>query len=347
MSSSSTADAGDDVDDIVRDDGRHERTRNRIALLQMPVTYDKAANICTAREYIARACEKGAELCVLPEVWNSPYATAAFPDYAESLPDVGDGIEDGAMMDVVDDGHDCHVDDDDGRSRRRRPWGESSIFLMEIARATGMYVIGGSVPEMVVGGDGGEAADDVPRYYNTCLIVNPSGKIVGKHRKLHLFDVSVPGGIHFMESDTLERGDLGVTYFDVLPSGGSCKEEDVVGGEEGEDHGGGDGLGRIGVGIWYVSDAAPSSSFARVCLHTYHCTFCNPLPYRCESPTTMIPSSSSVFFFISRRGCFVFHFSSYPSPPYRFLILPYKKIATIYDSRNMPSCSPRSMTAAS
>eukprot|EP00804_Cyclotella_cryptica_P022947 CCRYP_014968-RA/>CCRYP_014968-RA protein AED:0.15 eAED:0.15 QI:0/-1/0/1/-1/1/1/0/131 len=27
---------------------------------------------------------------VLPECWNSPYATAAFPDYAEKLPDVGD-----------------------------------------------------------------------------------------------------------------------------------------------------------------------------------------------------------------------------------------------------------------
>ncbi len=29
------------------------------------------------------------DIVVLPEVWNSPYATQSFPVYAEPIPDVG------------------------------------------------------------------------------------------------------------------------------------------------------------------------------------------------------------------------------------------------------------------
>jgi predicted amidohydrolase len=253
-------DVGDDIENDVRRPRRRRRdiVRNRIALLQMPVTYDKSTNVRTAREYVAKAYEAGAEVCVLPEIWNSPYATSAFPEYAEFLPDVGDAIYD-----------ENDENDQNNEGRRRRSWGESSIFLMDVAKSTGMYVIGGSVPEKVVvvagGGEGREnhADDDDVRYYNTCLVVDPKGTVVGKHRKLHLFDVSVPGGIHFMESDTLTMGDLGPTYFDVISSG--RWKEDAIEDEEGEgggngggDRGGGEGLGRIGVGIWYVTDARAS-----------------------------------------------------------------------------------------
>jgi len=55
-----------------------------VALLQLPVSADKSTNLSTAREYVIEARESGASLCVLPEIWNSPYATAAFPDYAEA-----------------------------------------------------------------------------------------------------------------------------------------------------------------------------------------------------------------------------------------------------------------------
>jgi omega-amidase len=235
-------------------------------LLQLPVSADKSTNLSTAREYVIEARESGASLCVLPEIWNSPYATAAFPDYAELLPDVGDSIADdddvGGGVVVVVGGGDGD-DDDDRRRGRGSSWGESSQFLMEVAKSTGMYVVGGSVPEVVhhrrtaaaaaaaAGGDheeekeGRRTTATAPRYYNTCLIVDPSGRVIGKHRKLHLFDVSVPGGIRFKESDTLTGGDLGATYFDVV-----VPEEERGGGEEGGDGGG--GLGRIGVGIWYV-----------------------------------------------------------------------------------------------
>ena len=64
------------------------------------------------------------------------------------------------------------------------------------------------------------------KIYNTCLCINPEGTIVGKHRKVHLFDIDVPGGITFFESDTLSPGNT-LTAFDA-----------------------GEPLGVIGVGIW-------------------------------------------------------------------------------------------------
>ncbi|KAL3776129.1 hypothetical protein HJC23_011451 [Cyclotella cryptica] len=178
------------------------QVKNRVALLQFHVTYDKLQNIATARESILKARDSGARLCVLPECWNSPYATAAFPDYAEKLPDVGD--EDGAFASF-----------DNGE------YGPSSRMLAEMAKSTSMYIVGGSIPEISAG-----------KIYNTCLIVNPSGVIVGKHRKVHLFDVDVPGGIRFCESETLSAGE-GATCFDV-------DEEDTE-----------KGLGRVGVGICF------------------------------------------------------------------------------------------------
>ena len=56
--------------------------------------------------------------------------------------------------------------------------------------------IAGSIPER-------EIAGAKERLFNTCVVINPSGEIVGKHRKVHLFDIDVPGRITFKESDSL------------------------------------------------------------------------------------------------------------------------------------------------
>ncbi|KAL9190421.1 hypothetical protein ACHAXT_007632 [Thalassiosira profunda] len=178
--------------------GDIHQVQNRVALLQLPVTPDKHQNLQTAKDYVAKAHAAGARLCVLPEIWNSPYATSAFPEYAETLPEVGD-----SLANIGGEG-----------------WGVSSTTLMELAKATNMYIVGGSIPETCSG-----------NIYNTCLVVDPSGIIIAKHRKVHLFDVDVPGGIRFKESETLSAGE-GTTYFDVDANA------------EG-------GLGRVGLGICY------------------------------------------------------------------------------------------------
>ncbi len=50
--------------------------------------------------------------------------------------------------------------------------------------------------------------------YNTSYIFDREGKQIGKHRKVHLFDIDVKGGQTFKESDMLTAGDSD-TVFDT------------------------------------------------------------------------------------------------------------------------------------
>lgn len=77
-------------------------------------------------------------------------------------------------------------------------------FLSELARANHFYVIGGSVPER----------DEEGKIYNTSYIFDREGELIGKHRKVHLFDIDVPGGQYFKESDVLSPGKE-MTVFDT------------------------------------------------------------------------------------------------------------------------------------
>ena len=72
--------------------------------------------------------------------------------------------------------------------------------LSGYAKQYGIYLIGGSMPEKDV--------------YNTSYIFDREGKQIGKHRKVHLFDIDIKGGQTFKESDTLTAGDSD-TVFDT------------------------------------------------------------------------------------------------------------------------------------
>ncbi len=48
--------------------------------------------------------------------------------------------------------------------------------------------------------------------YNTAVVFDPSGCVVAKYRKIHLFDVKVPGGKRYFESDTISPGDSLKTF---------------------------------------------------------------------------------------------------------------------------------------
>lgn len=72
----------------------------------------------------------------------------------------------------------------------------SYAALSGMAAEAGVYLVGGSVPES----EGG-------KIYNTSLVFNPKGELIGKHRKIHLFDIDIPGKITFKESDVLTPGD--------------------------------------------------------------------------------------------------------------------------------------------
>ncbi|KAM3747227.1 hypothetical protein ACB098_05G019700 [Castanea mollissima] len=69
-------------------------------------------------------------------------------------------------------------------------------MLSEAACSHGITIVGGSVPES---NDG--------RLYNTSCVFGPDGKLKAKHRKIHLFDIEIPGDIAFKESDFFAAGD--------------------------------------------------------------------------------------------------------------------------------------------
>lgn len=76
--------------------------------------------------------------------------------------------------------------------------------LAGAARQHRIYLVGGSMPEV----------DEAGSIYNTCYIFDPQGRQIGKHRKMHLFDIDVSGGQRFRESDTLSSGNR-VTVVDT------------------------------------------------------------------------------------------------------------------------------------
>jgi omega-amidase len=73
-------------------------------------------------------------------------------------------------------------------------------LLSALARETNTYIIGGSIPEKV------EDGSTESKIYNTCLCFDKTGAITASHRKQHLFDVNIPGGVTFYESDFCEKG---------------------------------------------------------------------------------------------------------------------------------------------
>ena len=74
--------------------------------------------------------------------------------------------------------------------------------LSGVARDCGVILAGGSFPEL------GEDR----RIYNTCFVFNERGEQIARHRKMHMFDIDIPGGQHFKESDTLAAGDEPTTF---------------------------------------------------------------------------------------------------------------------------------------
>lgn len=83
----------------------------KLAVCQVSVTDDKDWNIDNAERMIRQAVEEGAQLVVLPEIFNSPYDTKCFSKYSEVFP------------------------------------GKTSNRMMSLAKELGIYLLAGSIPE--------------------------------------------------------------------------------------------------------------------------------------------------------------------------------------------------------
>ncbi|KAG6038771.1 hypothetical protein E4U41_003727, partial [Claviceps citrina] len=128
---------------------------------------------------VRRAAARGANIVVLPECFNSPYGCDFFPAHAETLLP----------------------------SPPTPQQSPSYHALSSMAADNNVYLVGGSIPEQ-------QQQDSPPRYHNTSLTFSPQGTLLGTHRKVHLFDIDIPGKMTFRESDVLSPGNK-ITLIDL------------------------------------------------------------------------------------------------------------------------------------
>ena len=147
-----------------------------LALVQLQPGEDARSNSSAAEAWMEQAMDTPGgnprpRLLMLPEIWNAPYDAARFADYAEPVPEPGNLLIDGPSP--------------------------SLAVVARLAKRHGVSVIAGSIPERGIAG----------QLYNTATVIDADGRLLAKHRKLHLFDVEIPGGIRFRESESLTGGD--------------------------------------------------------------------------------------------------------------------------------------------
>ncbi|NVN09941.1 MULTISPECIES: carbon-nitrogen hydrolase family protein [Nguyenibacter] len=142
----------------------------RTTVIQMAPGASLPDNIAEARRLIAAAVSADRpDLVVLPEIWSCLGGTAEVKfASAEELPPPG--APEGGV-------------------------GPLYRFLSETAHAHGITLHGGSI---------GQRCGD--RLLNTSLIFGPDGVERARYSKIHLFDITTPGGEGYRESDTYAPG---------------------------------------------------------------------------------------------------------------------------------------------
>jgi deaminated glutathione amidase len=70
--------------------------------------------------------------------------------------------------------------------------------LRELAKRRGLFIVAGSIPE---------AAPNPRMTANTSAVIADDGSIVAAYRKIHLFDVNIPDGARYAESEVVVPGD--------------------------------------------------------------------------------------------------------------------------------------------
>ena len=133
----------------------------RVAAVQMTSTADKSDNLSTANRLIREAAGQGAELVVLPELFNCLGPPETIIAGAEPVP------------------------------------GPTSELMGGLAAECQITLVAGSIAEQ---------ADD-QKICNSSLVFGPNGKLLNNYRKLHLFDIDLPGTVTFRESDFMSPGE--------------------------------------------------------------------------------------------------------------------------------------------
>ena len=139
-----------------------ERTRWKVAAIQMTSTTDVGSNVKKAVRLVRRAAGSGAALVALPENFAYLRSEGAPVAFRESL--------DGPLV---------------------------ATFREEAAKL-GCHLLLGSIPERI---------PRSPRVHNSSVLIGPDGDLLAVYRKLHLFDIDLPGRFTLRESRSVAPGD--------------------------------------------------------------------------------------------------------------------------------------------
>ena len=139
-----------------------------VAAVQMCSTHDLSSNLVRARELVQEAASRGAQLIGLPE--NFAYLGSDKDHRLEIAESLDGGGTEGPIL----------------------------SGMRALARECGAWLLLGGFPEKVAGATG--------KLGNTSVLLDATGAVRARYRKIHLFDVEIPGGHQFRESDTVAPG---------------------------------------------------------------------------------------------------------------------------------------------
>ena len=127
-------------------------------------------------------------------------------DYEATMEKAAEMIRDasaaGAKIAVLPEMFSCPYDREYFRLFASRGHEDTCRRLSSLARDNRLVLVGGSVPEV-----------EGERLYNSCFVYGPDGELLARHRKIHLFDVDLPG-MRFHESHSFSPGS-DITVFDT------------------------------------------------------------------------------------------------------------------------------------
>ncbi|HYV68374.1 MAG TPA: nitrilase-related carbon-nitrogen hydrolase, partial [Myxococcales bacterium] len=130
------------------------------AAIQMSAGPVRAENEKKALSLLDRACETGARLLGLPEMWEHVGPAAQKREFAGTLE------------------------------------GPQLARVRELCARRSVWCLAGSIAERAEDG----------RVHNTAVLIDPQGGIAASYRKLHLFDVDIPDGARYRESEAIAPG---------------------------------------------------------------------------------------------------------------------------------------------
>jgi predicted amidohydrolase len=141
----------------------------KVAAAQLTSTDDVETNLAVCADLVARAADQGASMVVLPECF------AYLSRREEQKLAVAEVIDADAPGPIL-------------------------AATRDLAANSGVWLIGGGMAERKPG------EDDPTKVFNTLVMFDPSGTLVATYRKIHLFDVDIPGGARLKESDSTYAG---------------------------------------------------------------------------------------------------------------------------------------------